>query len=134
MLDARLRAQSEGGRRRRSAPVALPPSFDVRDPGQLLACAGWALNALIRGDINAKQAHGIGHLVHQCHDLYFTAVGAERHVRLERMMSASNGELPLDLMDQDAARFNFELQPEPGTEPELDINGPNSHLKKLDSE
>ncbi len=82
-----------------------------------------------RRKINAKQAHAIGHLLHQCHNLYHSVVWADRLLRMERMQSASSGELPADLIDQDAGRFNFEVQPQPETAPEPDIHGPNSDLE-----
>ena len=63
LLEARKRAQTEGGRASGRTREALPvDEFELSDPVKILAMLTVATNLVFSGRLDAKRAHALGHL------------------------------------------------------------------------
>jgi hypothetical protein len=67
-------AQSKGGRKRKDLPLpsAPPDNFDLSTPEGMRVCIQYALNRVVRGEIDTKTVYAIAYLLESARKLYDT--------------------------------------------------------------
>lgn len=104
--ERRLAAQSQGGSK--PAPFQVtsnPPDFDLEDPSDIAKLVSYAVNRLLRGELDAKAAHTVGYLADCALRVHSAGALSNRVERLERLQNAEQSRPPTD---QFGNEFQFE--------------------------